>query len=179
MRDDKFVYKRLKKCRFLLSKSGCLFIHIVCRSHQLCWGLRSLVRMRSPVRIRVSAPSKSPSDIDAEGDFFVVLLGFEGCLLAGAALFVYLLLRCMRWAPQKSSQNGSRAAAIHPAMKPSRVPGTSLERILLSLLASAVSVPIPAHAAGDHPDGMVGYAEIIAAQIGGRTAVGGKINPVE
>ena len=179
MRDDKFVYKRLKKCRFLLSKSGCLFIHIVCRSHQLCWGLRSLVRMRSPVRIRVSAPSKSPSDIDAEGDFFVVLLSFEGFLLAGAALFVYLLLRCMRYAPQKPSQNGSRAAAIHPAMIPSRVPGTSLERILLSLLASAVSVPIPAHAAGDHPDGMVGYAEIIAAQIGGRTAVGGKINPVE
>ena len=109
----------------------------------------------------------------------MVLLGFEGCFVCEVALFVYLLLRCMRYAPQKPSQNGSRAAAIHLAMKPSCVPGTSLERILLSLLASAVSVPIPAHAAGDHPDGMVGYTEIIAAQIGGRTAVGGKIDAVE
>ena len=72
-----------------------------------------------------------------------------------------------------------RAIADKPKMKDARMPATLLERITLSLLSLTVSVPIPAHTAGNHPDSIVGYAEIIAAQIGGRTAVGGKIDTVE
>ncbi len=62
---------------FLLSKSGCLFIHIVCRSHQHCWGLRSLVRMRSPVRIRVSAPDSRLCETTRRGDFLCIVRFFS------------------------------------------------------------------------------------------------------
>ena len=65
----------------------------------------ALVRMRSPVRIRVSAPYETAFTYRQWGRLFVVLLAFWGLPPCGAARFVCLLLRCMRYAPQKSSQN--------------------------------------------------------------------------